>query len=153
MCVCVQLTSASARNWAPSRTSAAQWWARRTGWRLRWSPGSTTGPKWTSGRLASWCALVLLARAAFACRPHALAHTYYALCTALYIYAHYELDRSLISMTCVWNNASTFVYVLQYCLLFSILMCKCILGARNARWRAAVPQRKSAACMLQIFYR
>lgn len=49
-----QPTLASALRSLPSRANAAQWWARRTGWLLRWWPGRRTGLKWTSGLLGSW---------------------------------------------------------------------------------------------------
>ena len=49
-----QLTSASAPRSPQSRANAAPWWARPTGWLLRWWPGRRMGPKWTSGPLASW---------------------------------------------------------------------------------------------------
>ena len=34
----------------PNRASGRRWWALLTGWHPRWSPGSSTAPRWTSGR-------------------------------------------------------------------------------------------------------
>ena len=49
-----QPTLASVLRLVRSRTSGRRWWALRTGWLLRWSPGNSTVRRSTSGPSASW---------------------------------------------------------------------------------------------------